>query len=181
MNKIKRASRVIRIAFQIAFIVLPILLVLFWIYAPNHIVIPGSGVSFSFIPEGTLIMHALTISNRIWGFLITAISTSVSLLMIYYVIKLFKLYESGTIFSLQNVKCIKRAGGLLMISQVITQLCNTLLTLILTWGNPPHHQMLELTFSGGNIGLVLVGLMVLVVGWVMTEAVKLRHEQELTV
>src|SRR3989338_3541742 len=100
MNKIKRTSQVFRILFQLGFIVAPIALIITWIYAPHslatYLASPGThptGFSYRFIPGNVQILHPLSIQTKLLGFLASLIPTSIQMFVLYFFIRLFKLYE----------------------------------------------------------------------------------------
>jgi hypothetical protein len=130
-TKIKKVSLFFRVLFQIIFVVLPITHLVSWIYAPTPFALWSgnnySAIIFHAIPEHIEILHSLSLQTKIVGFLIGAIPVIVSECLLYYLIKLFQLYEKGEIFSLANVDYIKKTGYALLISEVVTPISNAAL------------------------------------------------------
>lgn len=186
MNKIKRVSQIFRILFQIGFVAAPIALVLTWWFAPHSLATitnscaTPTGVSYRFIPA-TQILHPLSAETKFFGFLVSIIPTGIQMFLLYFLIKLFRLYEHAEIFSLAAVKYIKRIGYTLLIGQAAYIIYQALITGILTWGNPSGHRTITIGFGSPNFAIVLTALIVILISWIMEEGCKLRDEQQYTV
>lgn len=183
MNKIQRVSIVLRWMFQIAFIALPLLLIAFWMNAPLPLSsnMAKFGFVISFIPKGTKVLHALSANMKVLGFLISLIPLSVELFVLYFLIRLFKLFELNEIFSYQNVRNIKYIAYALFVGQLISPIYQMLISAAMTWHNPVGKRMMAITFTGSNIAILLIALMMILISWIMSEAYKLREEQKYTV
>lgn len=184
MEKIKKVSLFFRVLFQITFIFIPLLLILFWINAPQPVGLPQFGFGVSFIPEqaGSFqILHVLSPMTKLMGLLICFIPIGVYEFILYFLIRLFRLYSRGEIFSLLSVSYIKKVGYTLLIGQALEPLYQALQTANLSWGNGHGHRVIAISVSGTNIGIILFALLTILIAWIMTEACKLREEQQLTV
>ena len=178
MNKIQRLSMFLRVIFQIAFVVWPLVLALYWIFAPQHF---PYNFSINFIPNGTEILHPITGADSLWGFLIGLLPTIIEMIIIYFLIKLFKLYEQGEIFTLSNVEYLKKIGICMLINQGIGFIYDALITFVLTMHNPPGHRVASFTFSNHDACNVVTAIMIIVISWVMAEGCKLKEELKYTV
>jgi hypothetical protein len=181
MEKIKRVSMFFRVLFQMSFIALPILLVCFWIQAPTSIGLHALDITMSFIPKGVEILNPLSPMAKFLGFLISLIPNALSMLIIYFLIKLFKLYENGKIFTFENVNYIKKIGYTLLITELVDPIYQVFMTATLTWGNPHGHRVASITISGIDFGTILVALLTILISWIMAEGCKLNEEQQLTI
>lgn len=195
MNRIKNVSLFFRVVFQIIFIALPILLIVSWIYAPDELKLFIGFIKLNAIPatyRGThtftaqgipekAILHTLSTSEKILGCLVSVIPMMVKMFVLYFLIKLFKMYEKGEIFSLNHVRYIRNIGYTLLIGQLIEPFYQFAMGVILTIHNPPHHRYAAITFDQTNIGILLTALLVILISWIMAEGCKLREEQQLTI
>lgn len=183
MGKIQRVSLFFRIIFQTIFIALPALLVVAWLTSPESLVMLGGVINLSFIPRpySSNILHELSTTDRLLGFGISAIPTAIALYILYSLIKLFKLYEKGEIFSINNVRYLRNIGYALLISQIISPIYEGLMGVALTWHNPPGHRFASITLNQTNVGIVFTALLVILISWVMAEGCRLREEQQLTI
>jgi hypothetical protein len=184
MNKIQRVSFFLRVIFQIAFVVLPLMLALYWIFAPqlnlnsmrHHL-----PIGISCIPDGTEILHPITSADALWGFLIGLLPTVIEMMILYFLIKLFKLYEQGKIFTLSNVEYLKKIGICMLINQGASFIYEALISFALTLHNPAGHHAASVSFGTYDIYNIVTAIMVIVISWIMAEGCKLNEEQQLTV
>jgi len=185
MNKIQRVSLFFRIIFQIIFICAPILLIINWMYAPQELVLLGGIIHFNTIPKAYLgeqiILSPLTMNIKIAACLLDVVPLFIELFVLYSLIKLFKLYERNEIFSLAHVQYIRRIGYALLIGQMINLFYQALMGIILTWHNPPHHHVMQISLDQTNISILLTSFLVILISWVMAEGYQLREEQQLTI
>ena len=180
MQKIHKLSLILRVFFQITFIAMPIMLIIFWLFAPffyqNFHAFSGY-----YIPSGIEILHPLTWLNCLLGFMIDLLPTAVSMTIVYFLIKLFKLYECGEIFTKQNAKYIGNIAWTMLIGQVVGFIYEGLLSFAMTFNNPSGHRLSFFTFGTYDIYNILTAVMLIVISWVMVEGAKLNDEQKYTV
>jgi hypothetical protein len=191
LSKIKRISVFFRIVFITLFIAIPLLNVIGWIYAPESMRLMQGIVIVDVIPQaymdhhngaGPIILHTLSMSEKIGGYLVSMIPMLVHLAVLYFLIKLFKLYELGEIFSLNVVRYIRNIGYALLLEQLLLQpIYQFLMGIVLTLNNPPGHRIASITLDQTNVGIVLVALLAILISWIMAEGCKLREEQQLTI
>jgi len=182
MNKIQRVSYYFRILFQLIFISMPILQAIGWSYAPGVLNFRLGVIDM--IPEmyrSHIMVNAFGLDTKMLGFLVSMVPISINLLVLYFLIKLFKLYEQGEIFSLINVGYLRKIGYALLIGQLINPVYEFVMGAVLTWHNPPGHGIAMITIGTTNLGIVLMALLVILISWIMAEGCKLREEQQLTV
>lgn len=195
MNRIKNVSLFFTTVFQIIFAMLPILLVISWIYAPNELVLFASFVKLNAIPANysgmhvytpqgipeKALLHTLTVHEKILGCLVSAIPMIVNMFILYSLIKLFNLYKKGEIFSINHVRYIRNIGLALLTGQLIEPVYQFVMGIVLTTNNPPKHHFATISLDQTNIGILLTALLVILISWIMSEGCKLREEQQLTV
>lgn len=179
MNKIQRVSLFLRVIFQIALVLWPILVITYWSFAQS--LIPNFMGVISLIPHGLEILHPITTADAFWGFLISLLPSVIIMTILYFLIKLFKLYEQGKIFTLLNVKYIKNIGITMLIGQIVNFIYEGLITFALTFHNPAGHKVASVTFGSPDIYNILTAVMVIVISWIMAEGCKLQEENQYTV
>lgn len=180
MDKIKKVSLLFRIIFQIAFVLQPILLILFWVNFPSKIFtnMQTGAININFIPQNIIILYNMTWSMKLLGFLISLIPLILIELIFYFLIKLFRLYEKAEIFSMKNVNYIKYIGYTMLVAQLVSPLYQGLITGVLTWHNPAGHRYATISLSGTNIAIIFTAILIILISWIMTEGVKLNEEQK---
>ncbi len=185
MNRIKRVSLIFRVVFQLLFIVLPILVLLSWVSAPEQLTLLDSTIKLNAIPASyshpDSILHTLSIAEKSWGFSLDMVLMGINLFILYTLIKLFNLYEQGDIFSMQHVRYIRNIGYALLLGQIWNPVYQFLMGLVLTLHNPPGHRFAAVTLDQTNVGILLTALLVILISWIIAEGCKLREEQQLTI
>jgi hypothetical protein len=183
MDKIKRISLFFRMLFQILFVALPIFLITAWIKSSGTLVSIGGAINLNYVPAAysNSILHVLSGSEKLLALCVSSIPMFIQLYILYSLINLFKLYEKGEIFSINNVRYIRNIGCALLITQIIDPLYQGAMGFVLTRYNPPGHRFVSITLDQTNIGVVLIALAVILISWIMAEGCKLREEQQLTV
>lgn len=183
MNKIQRVSSFFKIMFQIIFVLIPILHIIGWMNAPETFSIMEKTLSMNVIPPPyrDAILHKMSGEEKFLGGLIGTAPLIIDLFIIYSLIKLFRLYEAGEIFSMRNVEYIRNIGYALLAVEIVNPVYQGVLGVMLTWNNPPGHKFASVTLDQTNIGMVLTALLVILISWIMAEGCKLREEQQLTV
>ncbi len=195
MNKIKIVSLFFRSVFQLIFVALPVILIISWIYAPDGLVLLAGVFKINAIPASysgmhvysaagvpeKVLLHTLTLSEKMLGCLVSAVPMLVQMFILYLLIKLFSLYGKGEIFSINHVKYIRNIGYALLVGQLIDPLYQFAMGIVLTINNPPNHHYASITLDQTNIGMLLTALLVILISWIMLEGCQLREEQQLTV
>ena len=183
MNKIKRVSACLKWLMQILFVVLPLVLIMFWMGAPAPVsaIAAQHGLSITYIPHGISVVEPLSLPTKFFGCLVSFIDLSVDLLVLYFLIRLFGLFQRGIIFSQQCVKNIRYIGFTLLVGQLLNPVTEGLLSLVLTWHNAPGHRIISLSYSSTNFGVLLLAMLVILISWVMKEGYKIKQEQQLTI
>lgn len=183
MNNIKRVSKLFRLLFQTLFVVSPILLIAGWIIAPDKLELLYGVINKSVIPHAysNLILHTFSMSEKSVGFLVSLIPLTIYMLVLYFLNKLFGLYEKGEIFALANVRYFRNIGYTLLIGQMLNPIYEGLMGVILTWNNPPGHRLAMVSLDQTNLGVLLTAFLVILISWIMAEGCKLREDQQLTI
>ena len=178
-TKIQRTSRFFRLFFQAVFIILPCIQIIAWMMAPQPL--PVFFGYIRVIPTSVEVLHHLSWTTKFYGFLLSSISLIIVEFILYYLIRLFRLYEQGEIFTAANVSYIRKSGYALLLMQIMAPITEGFLTLIISWGNPPGHRIAAASVSGLDLTLIITAFMVILISWIMTEGCRLREEQQLTI
>ncbi len=184
MDKIAHISAVFRILLQIILVIMPLSIASSWIIAPHDIVFHGKliGIFYSSpIPVNLHIGYAITFEIKVLGFLVNMLTVGTVMLILYFLVQLFKNYQHKKIFSLENVSIIRNIGYALIAWQVLIPIKQALLLLLLTWRNGPGERIVAANFSDNNVAVILIAFVVILISWVMAEGHKLQEEQEYTV
>lgn len=180
MNRIQRVSMFFLILFQCATAILPILMIWFWIQAPEPLV-NTAGFVISFIPSSIYIAHTLAVSTKFYGFLISCIPNGITLLNLFLLIKLFKNFERGHIFIRQNVVYTRNIGVVMLVGQFLQLVYQALMSFTITFHNPSGHRVIQIGFSSWDMGVIATAVIIILVSWIMAEGYKLQEDKQLTI
>ena len=171
MNKIQRVSLFFRVLFQVLFMAIPIVSVIAWMNAPNELVFMGGVFRADMIPRAYShdILHTLTAMEKFFGFILSLIPNGIEMFIAYSFICLFKLFEHGEIFAINNVKYIRNIGYALLLDQLLNPIYEGFMGIILTMNNPHGHRFAKITLDQTNLGIILTGIFIILISWIMAE------------
>lgn len=178
-TKIQRISRFFRLFFQVMIVILPCVQIYAWIIAPQPVLLFFG--DFKVIPGNVEVLHHLSWATKFYGFLVSGVRLMLIELIIFYLIRLFRLYESGDIFTFANVNYIRKCGFALLTLQIVSPIVEGFLTLLVSWGNPHGHRVVAITITSLDLTLVITAFLVILISWIMSEGCRLREEQQLTI
>lgn len=193
MQRIINISRFFRILFTAYMVFLPLWILFHWFVATSDW-IKGTAIETA-LKNGAIYMsilsganslklheHTFSIPAKFIGFFGSIILNGIFMCGIFYLIQLFKLYEKGSVFTLQHVHYFKNIGLVVAVYSTLGMMVSDLVfTLATTFDNPPGQRMISIGFGTPNMELlVIAGLMVLT-SWIMAEGFKLKEEHELTI
>lgn len=174
MAHIQQTSRRYRLLFEILIVAVPTFDLLYWI-------------SFNHLPKGLLTDLPVAPTQDL-SFLALAVAFLASLLPIGLAVyglvtlrALFKLYEKAIIFSAQNVRYFRRLGYLFIAWVVANALFTPLISIVITYANPPGERSVVAELGFSDISIIVIGGIILLISWVMDEGRKLEDEQAHTV
>lgn len=200
MNRIARVSKLLRLTFWLMLFAAPLVTAFFWLcfeYLPEGLVasnLPSAlAEKFRFwIDQGRPdIISPDALSGSPWitvhasglflAFLADMLPTAVLMYIFYMLTKLFRNYEIGIIFSLENSQIYRKLALGLFAKAVADCLYIMFSGLALTYQNPIGKRLLIFELGTPQISLIFIGFVVLLISWVMEEAFKISEEQALTV
>ncbi|MEN6438616.1 MAG: DUF2975 domain-containing protein [Syntrophobacter sp.] len=174
-SNISRASRRLRLVFTAVFFLIPIINALVWIFVNE---MPDE-MQKNILPHYARL--PLPAEARLLGFIIVMIPSGIAMYGNWVLIRLFRLYEMGQIFSDLNVRCFRDISRILMVWCAAVFLTSPLLSIALTLHHPPGQRLLVIGLRSMDITALLVGFVLAVIAWVMEEGRKLQEEQDLTI
>lgn len=182
VSKIQKMSKSLKWIAAGLMIALPVVDVGYWILG-------GFGSSpifqFDFIPAMTAAeippLSQVPPLFKFYGFLATLIPVGIALVAINALRKLFELYERFEIFSANCVGYIRVVGWMILAGQLTYPIYCGLMSLVLTFSNPPGHRMITVAIGLTQLGLIILGSSILLISWIMEEGKKLQEEHEATI
>lgn len=175
-QRIRRISRILQRLLWVAMAIPVLAVVGYWLLLPYLPAEYQPGVRLNLNIVGPVPKLALVLAA-----IVSLIGAALGVAVLDQLRRLFALYESGQIFERQNVACLQNVGRLLVGGGLYRLLAHPLVSVILTWHNPPGMQQLSVQFGSGELFTILAGAIVLVIARVMGEAQELEAEQRLTI
>jgi hypothetical protein len=176
VEKIQKVSRLFRYLFQVLLVLAPIPAALIW-YQVLQMPIE-SAADILRLPADRILISPQTVAL---GYLASLIRISVWMFGLYQLIKLFKNYERGLIFTYENAKRFRTLALTIFASIVANSLDQCLTSLFLTMHNLPEKRLIAISFESSDMNTLIVGALTLLIAWVMTEASKIAEEHAATI
>lgn len=172
--RIQRVSGKFQLLFTFLLFCIPIITLMYWLFFNE--------LPIGFVDELPVdVNKALPLETRVLAFLVSLIPTSVAIYGIINLKKLFKFYEKAIVFSEQNAKCFCRLGYTLIYWVGANFIFSLLISIVLTFNNSSDKRIIVVQFGVSDIGSLIIGAIIVLVSWVMSEASKLEDEQAYTV
>ncbi|QUM81763.1 DUF2975 domain-containing protein [Moritella sp. 5] len=182
MSKIQKQSRRARIFFQSLFVFTPIAVCYYWLTVETSydfltslgaIQITHNIDSYTQLP--------LTLTTRILAMIASLFLCSIIMYALKVLINLFRSYERNDIFTLDNVMSYQKLGYSLFYWVGASVAYGTLMSLILSFNNPPGERMVSVGFLGVDFLTLVLGFIILIISWVMKEGYILAAENSHTI
>lgn len=119
---------------------------------------------------------ALDVPTRLLAFAVSMIPMSVLLIMLHCAYRLFDDFRLGLVFTVDAVIGLRRIGSCILALAVLRPVTATLLSLILTWSNPPGQRILALSLGVDDYMAATLGGLVFAIGYVMADAARIADD-----
>jgi len=174
-ERIQRASRRLRYLLLTIACILPAVNALIWLFINSF----PELVYRKMLPY--FVMLPLPGSARFMGFVVTMLPTGIAMWGVYYLMRLFQLYEQGQIFKPGHVLCFKKLSRVLIWWFIAGIVHKSLLSVALTLHNPPGQRMITLEIGSPDLTALLLGGILAVIAWVMEEGRRLQEDHDFTI
>ena len=175
-RRISRTSRLFIRLLQALMVLVPLVDAAIWISLNEKLWAP---IRMQFLPK--YVTQPLPGLTRMAGFGVSLLPLSLFLFANTTLIRLFRLYQRGIIFSAENVHCFRLLSRALMGWCLVGILTDPLMSLALTLHHPAGKHMLSVGLGSFDLTALLIGGILAVITWVMDEARKLKEEQDFTI
>lgn len=174
MQKITRISRLLSLLFRTTCWVYPITyLYLLFFHLSKIMDWAGLGANFDWTHY--------TLEHRLTILALACVPMSIILLIFHNLAKLFQLYQQGYLFEIENIKRIRAIGIYLIASQMLQLIYQPLMTILLTFDQPPGHRIVSIGFGSTDLVTLMTGLVILTASWIVAEAHQLKNDAQLTI
>ncbi|ROS01270.1 DUF2975 family protein [Sinobacterium caligoides] len=182
MSNLQIQSRRVRRFFQFLLIATPCCVAYFWLTVRTQAdIFSDSGlIQFSFdIANYTQL--PLSMTTRMLALAVSLLMACIPFYALSVLIRLFRNYEENNIFSLQNTDYYRKLGYSLFFWVGGSLLYGALMSVILSFNNPPGERVLSISFVGLDVLTIILGLLVLIISWVMKEGQNIADENKQTI
>ncbi|MCL9780681.1 DUF2975 domain-containing protein [Vibrio sp. S4M6] len=182
MPNIQKQSRRVRLILQCFMLLLPIMVCYFWltVNTPADYLTNFGIIQLSF-DINNFTQVPLSLSTRLLAIIASLALSSILIYALWTLVKLFRHYEQGDIFSLENAKFYQKLGYSVFYWVIGSVVYKTVIILILSFNNPPGQRLLSISFGGADLLTLLFGLMVMIISWVMKEGYMIADENRHTI
>ncbi|MDF1848315.1 MAG: DUF2975 domain-containing protein [Parvibaculaceae bacterium] len=118
----------------------------------------------------------LTMTERLGAIAITLLPLFIFLHALGKLQLLFRLYAAGKFFERENVACLSKMGRALLLSAPASVLYKAALSVWLSFDQPAGERSLSISISSNDIAMLTFGGAIIIVSWVMAEAVEISKE-----
>jgi len=178
LELIKKRGGRFKYLFIFLFIITPVIPLLMWMFYNSLPEILKLQMVRNHLVPGTFI---LALDQRLLASMAGLALSFISMAGLYYLFRLFSLYEKGIIFSRENVNCYRKLGYIIVISVIAGIVHNSAMSVILSLHNPPGEGIITVSLSSSEIGVGIIGMVVVLISWVMDAGRELSEDQEFTV
>lgn len=182
MSNIQKQSRRVRMLCQSLFVLTPIMVCYFWLTVETpYDFISATGIFYLTYDIGYFTMLPLTMTTRIVAAFTSLLMSSILMYALMVLIRLFRNYERGEIFSLENAMSYQKLGYSLFYWVLGSVIYGSLMSVILSFNNPPGERIFEISFVGMDFLTLILGIIILIISWVMKEGYILADEHSQTI
>ena len=182
MSNIQKQSRRVRMLLQSLFVLTPIMVCYFWLTVETpYDIISATGIFYLTYDIGYFTMLPLTMTTRIVAAFTSLLMSSILMYALMVLIRLFRNYERGEIFSLENAMSYQKLGYSLFYWVLGSVIYGSLMSVILSFNNPPGDRIFEISFVGMDFLTLILGIIILIISWVMKEGYILADEHSQTI
>ncbi|MYM59151.1 DUF2975 domain-containing protein [Vibrio sp. OCN044] len=182
MQQIQMYSRRIGLILNILLVLLPIATIYFWLTVQTSSdVLNETGIIQLSYDIDAYIHQPLMLQTRLWALLASALPCGILFYALVLLKKLFRSYENAEIFTLQTVKYYRQLGLVFFYWAIGGFIYSGLISVALSFNNPPGERVLSLSFSGLDVMAIFCGCIVLVISHVMHQAQQIADEQKHTI
>jgi hypothetical protein len=161
LQRIQRISRImVRICVALI-ILMPLVLVIYW----------ATANATELATQGNLQVTAIRAPVQAWQRLaaagVSALPLALVLLGVWQAKRCFEQFAKGEVFTAQAVGCLRRFAGWVAAAVFAAIFAGMVISVLLTWNNPPGSRQLALSFSSTQVFTLFFAALV----WLMADVI----------
>ncbi len=177
-HKIQRVSVLMSTICLILIWILPLLLLLIWVYLERlNVPLELVGIETTYQRLGNVLRpETIALPYRILGFIISMVPVALLMWGLLHLRALFELFRKAVFFSEANARLLHKFAMMLFFSTLASPIARALVSVALTINNPPEQRAVVVNIETGDLNSLFVATVFLAVAWVMREAHALAQE-----
>ena len=168
LSRIRKVSAVMKGVCTLLMVAIPVVTAAFWAFTPTETIREFRELSYA--------VTALPPLFRLMAFLATMIPGGIAIYGLLALRRLFDAYRAGAIFAPGNAVHLRTFAVSVVASVLAKFVTAPVLSVVLSWHNPPGTRALAITLNSDDLGALFVGFLFLVVAWIMAEAQRLAED-----
>ncbi|MEZ8099030.1 DUF2975 domain-containing protein [Vibrio bivalvicida] len=182
MSNIQKQSRRVRALFQCLFMLVPIAVCYYWLTVETtYDIVSSLGIIQLSYELDDYTLLPLTTSTRLLATVASLMLGGIIMYALKVLIQLFRNYERNEIFTLDNARHYQKLGYIVFYWVAGSVIYDSLMSVILSFNNPPGERILTISFVGMDFLSLVLGLIILIISWVMKEGYTLAEENSHTI
>ncbi len=149
---------------------IPVAMAWFWLNFDSNI------ESVSIYNEGILQVDTIVAWQVITAGSFSLLSSLIFAYGLYQLRKLFINFTAREYFTQPNLECMYRFSLILFVSATLKLFDTAVMSVVLTWNNPPGERALSITFSSTQFWSLFIAATFLAITWSFREGVELAKE-----
>lgn len=113
---------------------------------------------------------------RFGGFGLNMVPGAIAMYGFWRLRRLFGLFAAGQYFSAEAIRCVRGFGLAALAYGVAAPVARLLITLLVTFSNPPGERLLLIRISSDDLAILFLGGAFYVIAWVWTRAKEISDE-----
>ena len=156
---------------------LPVGIVYFWLtIQTQYSYLSTMGLVQFELDINQLTKTPLSMQTRLISISVSLFYSMILMRALMLLITLFNSYKNGDIFTRENTQVYKKLGFSVFYWIMGGVFYHALMTLVLSFNNPPGQRMFAVSFTGVDFLGLCVGFLIIMISWVMQEGYKIRDE-----
>ncbi len=168
-HRLRSVSRWMAHACLLASALCAVALAIYWFAAPQADLLAAAQISFPALRE-------VSFETRIAALAISMVPLAVLIWGLLNVRRCFVLFSQGRIFTAEVVDGFRRFSLALLMSALLKPFAGAALTALLSWGGPTGTRMVAIHLGSDTLFSLLFAGAMMVVVWVMSEAIAIADE-----
>lgn len=180
-KKLNKISLRVLLLLRVLVILIPVVTLLSWIFSENIFSESILGPSIGELIKADQV-NIFKLNNKLIGIAGSFFNLLPFVLSLVWLIRLFKNYAIGDIFTVQNAKIYSHLGYVCLLSALVFQpISQALFSLAVSINYAVGQRFIAFGFGGGNLTAIIGGAFLIVIAYVMRIGHEINEERNLTI